>query len=225
MQYSHAQTLFQRAGAMIHNQSDNPNPQSTAKAGPAADGFALIGALLMVTLMSISIPQLLKLVSDVERISGSGQARIDAQSMSKSLFSATHAQLIANTGLPQNWHRGDTITLAQENRAYACFRLMADEDTARNELMLTWLSKRGRFSEILHNDADIGGIANDNGTYSFSAVYFDNATDTALKAYDTFQILGCHVRGQPFTTAAISFGTYTYAGGRLRLIALNNNSL
>lgn len=184
-----------------------------------ADGFAMIAALLMVMAIALMVPQLASLSSDIRRGSARLQAQIDAQSTAKSVFSSAHAQLIAHTGLPTAWesgavYGGDSL---REQRAKACFYALYPTDAEATAEMTTWLTSSAKFSDILHTN-----IREDNTTYSISAILFDNGTSGFAQTYEAYQVLGCHVRGQPLPTSAAFVGKYAYVGGQLKLLSLFN---
>ena len=184
-----------------------------------AEGFAIIAALLLVVSISIMAPQIASLSSDISRGGGRVQATIDAQSSAKSVFSSAHAQLIAHTGLPLAWQSGADYggDALRERRAKACFYALYPSDTEATAEMATWLTANAKFSDILHTN-----INPDNSTYSISAILFDNGTGAFAQTYEAYQVLGCHVRGQPLPTSAAFVGKYAYVGGQLKLLSLFN---
>ena len=184
-----------------------------------AEGFAIIAALLLVTAISLMAPQLASLSSDIRRGSARVQAQIDAQSSAKSVFSSAHAQLIAHTGLPLAWQTGTAYggDTAREQRAKACFYALYPAEADATAEMSNWLTANARFSDILHTN-----ITSDNTTYSISAILFDEGTGAFAQTYEAYQVLGCHVRGQPLPTSAAFVGRYAYVGGQLKLLSLFN---
>ena len=193
-----------------------------AKYSPKKEGFAIIGALLIVVAITIMVPQLVSVTSEVQTGALKEQARVRTNTKAKTIYSSAHAQLIAHTGLPLAWQTGSSFGSEplRVSRAKACFAALNGDLSGAEASMINWLTESAKFSEIIH-----GRDNNDNTTYSLSAILFDNGTSSFAQTYEAYQVMGCHVRGLPLPSASAYLGRYAYVGGRLKLLSLFNNSL
>ena len=192
-----------------------------AKYSPKKEGFAIIGALLIVVAITIMVPQLVSVTSEVQTGALKEQARVRATTKAKTIYSSAHAQLIAHTGLPLAWQTGSSFGSEplRASRAKACFAALYGDLSGAEASMINWLTESAKFSEIIHVQDN-----NDNTTYSLSAILFDNGTSSFAQTYEAYQVMGCHVRGLPLPSASAYLGRYAYVGGRLKLLSLFNNS-
>lgn len=196
-------------------------PKVRVKQSAKTEGFAIIGALLIVVAITIMVPQLVSITSEVQTGALKEQSRIKTATISKTIYSSAHAQLIAHTGLPFAWETGTSFGSepSRVDRAEACFVALYGDLSGAEASMTNWLTDSARFSEIIYQQN-----TSDNTTYSLSAILFDNGTSSVAQTYEAYQVMGCHVQGLPLPSASAYVGRYAYVGGRLKLLSLFNNS-
>lgn len=202
---------------MLHSTKRLPSMQLKRDNPNSAEGFALIGALLLVVTISIAIPQLLTVLKDVNKRGAKDQATMNAAEFSKSIFSATHAQFQAHTGLPRGWATWSTLSTDRKENLTACFKLLENSETTEATISADWKAASVRYSYVGHTE--------DNSTYSFGAVRFEEGAGAVINPFETYEIFGCYVRGLPLPAAGIVKGTYVFSGGRLRMTDLTSNNI
>lgn len=202
---------------MLHSHKRLPRPQILQDDTKSADGFALIGALLLVLTVSIAVPQLLNILKDINKRGARDQAALNAAEFAKTIYSTTYTQLQSHSGLPLGWARWSGLSLDRQKNVTPCLRLLQNDDTALTTITDQWEKDEVRYSFLGHND--------DNSTYSFGAIRFEKGSGAVANPFETYEIFGCYVRGQPLPAAGVVKGTYVYSGGRLRITDLTANNI
>lgn len=202
---------------MLHSDKRLPRAQLKRDYPNSSEGFALVGALLLVLTISVAVPQLLTVLKDVNKRGAKDQAAMNAAEFSKSIFATTHAQFQAHAGLPRGWATWSSLTAESRNNLTPCLKLLENSETTTSTIATNWKAADVRYSFVGHED--------DNSTYSFGAIRFEEGAGAVINPFETYEIFGCYVRGQPLPAAGIVKGTYIFSGGRLRMTDLTSNNI
>ena len=125
-------------------------PKVRVKQSAKTEGFAIIGALLIVVAITIMVPQLVSITSEVQTGALKEHSRIKTGTISKTIYSSAHAQLIAHTGLPFAWETGTSFGSepSRVDRAEACFVALYGDLSGAEASMTNWLTS---FCEIFRD--------------------------------------------------------------------------
>ena len=155
-------------------------------------GFALIGVLVLVVMITTFVPMLFVLAGDTSEALQREEQRARLHSEASHALMLGHASLLGNEGAPYGWQRVSGATTEMKESLASCrYFIGADKrwDTSRVTLSLTSL---------------------DRGSRIFTAIY--DAQEEGIP-YPIYEVLGCAISSLPIAGAVVMQGRFAHIDG------------